>query len=254
MRDAGGPFSLADRVALVTGASRGIGQAITVALARAGADVVAASRSGDVDQTVALVEAAGRRCRSVRFDLADAAAVTAAATDLLGAERIDVLVNNGGIIGRGPADELRFEDWRAVLAVNLDGLFALTQACARPMLERGEGKIVNIASLLSFQGGINVSAYASSKHAVAGLTRALANEWAPRGLHVNAIAPGYVPTDNTRALHEDRARHQAILERIPAGRWGRPEDIAGAAVFLAAPASDYVNGHVLVVDGGWMAR
>jgi 2-dehydro-3-deoxy-D-gluconate 5-dehydrogenase len=250
----GGPFSLEDRVALVTGGSRGIGQAVAVALAQAGADVVVASRAGDVGETVALVEAAGRRCRAVRFDLGDADAVAGAASELLATERIDVLVNNGGIIGRAPATDLSLEDWRAVLAVNLDGLFALTQACARPMLERGAGKIINVASLLSFQGGINASAYAASKHAVAGLTRALANEWAPRGVQVNAIAPGYVTTDNTRALHEDPDRFHAILERIPAGRWGRPDDMAGAAVFLAAAASDYVSGHVLVVDGGWMAR
>jgi 2-deoxy-D-gluconate 3-dehydrogenase len=164
------------------------------------------------------------------------------------------LVNNAGVIRRGPAEEISDASWREVVGVNLDAVFALCREIGGPMVGRGYGKVVNVASLLSFQGGIEVASYAASKHAVAGLTRALANEWGPRGVRVNAIAPGYVETDVTRALRDDPVRRQAITERIPAGRWGRPADLVGAAVFLASRASDYVNGHVLAVDGGWLAR
>lgn len=249
-------FSLEGKRALVTGASRGLGQAIAVALAGAGADVVcASSRRSGTDETAAFVHAAGRQAWQVEADLADRAATLAMADE---AERlagsIDILVNNGGTIRRHPAAEHPLEDWDLVLRTNLDAVFLLSQRFGRGMVERGAGKIVNVASLLSFQGGITVPGYAASKHAVAGLTKALANEWGRHGVQVNAVAPGYMRTDNTQALREDATRSEQILARIPAGRWGEAEDLAGAVVFLASPASDYVNGHVLVVDGGWMAR
>jgi 2-deoxy-D-gluconate 3-dehydrogenase len=251
-----GLFSLSGKRALVTGASRGLGQAMAVALAEAGADVVCAStRRGGTDETAAFVRAAGRQAWQVQADHADRASVLAMADE---AERlagpIDVLVNNAGTIRRHPAADFPVEDWDAVLRTNLDSVFLLCQRFGRGMTERGSGKIVNVASLLSFQGGITVPAYTASKHAVAGLTKALANEWARHGVQVNAIAPGYFGTDNTQALRDDPARAESILARIPAARWGAPEDLAGAVVFLASRASDYVNGHVLVVDGGWLAR
>jgi 2-deoxy-D-gluconate 3-dehydrogenase len=249
-------FSLEGKRALVTGASRGLGQAVAVALAEAGADVVcASSRRSGTDDTAAFVHAAGREAWQVEADLADRAATLAMADE---AERlagpIDILVNNGGTIRRHPAAGHPLEDWDLVLRTNLDSVFLLSQRFGRGMVERGAGKIVNVASLLSFQGGITVPGYAASKHAVAGLTKALANEWGRHGVQVNAVAPGYMRTDNTQALRDDPARSEQILARIPAGRWGEAEDLAGAVVFLASPASDYVNGHVLVVDGGWMAR
>ncbi|HEV2736886.1 MAG TPA: 2-dehydro-3-deoxy-D-gluconate 5-dehydrogenase KduD [Longimicrobiaceae bacterium] len=249
-------FSLEGKRALVTGASRGLGQAIAVALAGAGADVVcASSRRSGTEGTAALVHAAGRQAWQVEADLADRAAVLAMADEAERlAGRIDVLVNNGGTIRRHPAAGHPLEDWDLVLRTNLDSVFLLSQRLGRGMVERGAGKIVNVASLLSFQGGITVPGYAASKHAVAGLTKALANEWGRHGVQVNAVAPGYMRTDNTQALREDATRSEQILARIPAGRWGEAEDLAGAVVFLASPASDYVNGHVLVVDGGWMAR
>jgi 2-dehydro-3-deoxy-D-gluconate 5-dehydrogenase len=248
--------SLAGKTALVTGASRGLGRAIAVALADAGADVVCAStRRAGTDETAAAIRALGRRAWQVEADLADRAAVLAMADE---AERqagaIDILVNNGGTIRRAPAAEHSLEDWDAVLRTNLDAVFVLSQRLGRGMVERGAGKIVNVASLLSFSGGITVPAYTASKHAVAGLTKALANEWARHGVQVNAVAPGYFRTDNTQRLRDDAARSAEISARIPAARWGEPEDLAGAVVFLASPAADYVNGHVLVVDGGWMAR
>ena len=250
------PFSLEGKTALVTGASRGLGRAITLGLAAAGADVVCAStRRAGTDETAAEIRALGRRAWQVEADLADRAAVVAMAEEAeREAGRIDILVNNGGTIRRHPAADFPMEDWDAVLRPNLDAVFILSQRLGRGMIARGAGKIVNVASLLSFQGGITVPAYTASKHAVAGLTKALANEWARHGVQVNAVAPGYYATDNTQALRDDPARAEQILARIPAGRWGKPEDLAGAVVFLASPASDYVNGHVLVVDGGWMAR
>ncbi|HEX2190041.1 MAG TPA: 2-dehydro-3-deoxy-D-gluconate 5-dehydrogenase KduD [Longimicrobiaceae bacterium] len=249
-------FSLEGKRALVTGASRGLGQAIAVALADAGADVVcASSRRSGTDETVAFIHAAGREAWQVEADLADRGAVLAMADEAERlAGRIDVLVNNGGTIRRHPAADYPAEDWDLVLRTNLDSAFLLSQRLGRAMVERGSGKVVNVASLLSFQGGITVPAYTASKHAVAGLTKALANEWARHGVQVNAVAPGYFATDNTQALRDDPDRAGQILGRIPAGRWGAPEDLAGAVVFLASRASDYVNGHVLVVDGGWMAR
>ena len=239
-------FSLEGQVALVTGANTGIGQAIAVAMAQAGAEVIAAGRR-DCDETLALI---GARGRGLRLDFAD----PMAARDVFAAGRIDILVNNAGIIRRDDATDFSEADWDDVMNVNLKSLFFTCQAFARAALPRGRGKIVNIASLLSFQGGIRVPSYTASKHGVAGLTKLMANEWAARGLHVNAIAPGYIETNNTEALRADPARSQAILDRIPAGRWGQPEDIAQTAVFLAAPASDYINGAVLNVDGGWLAR
>ncbi|MBY0137987.1 2-dehydro-3-deoxy-D-gluconate 5-dehydrogenase KduD [Paracoccus yeei] len=239
------PFSLQGQVALVTGANTGIGQAIAVAMAQAGAEVIAAGRR-DCDQTLALMGSG----RGLRLDFSD----PMAARDVFAAERIDILVNNAGIIRRADAVDFAEADWDAVMDVNLKAVFFTCQAFARAAIPRGRGKIVNIASLLSFQGGIRVPSYTASKHGVAGLTKLLANEWAAKGLNVNAIAPGYIETNNTEALRADPDRSRAILERIPAGRWGRPEDIGQSAVYLAAPASDYVNGAVLNVDGGWLAR
>jgi 2-deoxy-D-gluconate 3-dehydrogenase len=248
-------FSLAGRRALVTGASRGIGRAIALGLAEAGADVVCTSMGGGAEETAAEIRALGREGWAVRADLSDRDALGRMVDEA--EERagpLDILVNNAGTIRRYPATEYPEAEWDATIRTNLDAVFFLSQRVGRGMVERGRGKIVNIASLLSFQGGILVPAYTAAKHAVAGVTRALANEWARFGVNVNAVAPGYVRTDNTRALQDDEARSGQILARIPAGRWGEPEDIAGAAVFLASPASDYVNGHILVVDGGWMSR
>ncbi len=252
-----GSFSLQGKVALVTGGAGGIGQAIAVALARAGADVALTVNRSPADETVQRITGFGRRCVALPLDLGalsekGAAAFNAEVEAELGP--VDILVNNAGIIRRAPAAEHSFEDWSAVMQVNLNAVWLLSRAFGAGMLAREGGKIINIASLLSFQGGITVPGYTSSKHAVAGLTKALANEWAARGVQVNAIAPGYIATDNTRALRENETRNQQILERIPAGRWGDAEDIAGAAVFLASSASNYVTGHVLAVDGGWLAR
>jgi 2-deoxy-D-gluconate 3-dehydrogenase len=248
-------FRLDGQVALVTGGDKGLGQAMAVALAQAGADLAIVSRSGQGQATQAAVEALGRRCSSLTADLSQAEAAlesVARTVDQLG--RIDILVNNAGIIRRADAQDTQLSDFTAVLDVNLFGVWTLAQAAGQHMLAQGRGKIINIASLLAFQGGIRVPAYAAAKHAVAGLTKALANEWAGRGVNVNAIAPGYMATDNTQALRDDPQRSRQIMERIPAGRWGTPADLGGAVVFLASPASDYVHGHVLVVDGGWMAR
>jgi 2-deoxy-D-gluconate 3-dehydrogenase len=244
-------FSLDRRVALVTGANTGIGQAIAIGLAVAGAEVVAAGRSS-LDETLGLIGAAGGRARPLVLDLDDA---TAAATALSAAGPLDILVNNAGIIRRADSVDFTEADWDEVIDVNLKAVFFLSQAFARSAFARGAGgSIVNIASLLSFQGGIRVPSYTAAKHGVAGLTKLLANEWAARGINVNAIAPGYIATNNTAALRADAARNAAILERIPAGRWGEPEDIAGTAVFLASPAARYLHGAIIPVDGGWLAR
>ena len=248
-------FSLAGKTALVTGANTGLGQAIAVALADAGADIAAAGRTRP-DATAETVRAAGRRLEFLPIDLRDSKAcggLVADAVRLFG--RIDVLVNNAGLIRRNDALEFTEADWDEVLDVNLKSVFFLSTAAARAMLERGAGgKIINIASMLSFQGGVRVASYTASKSGIAGLTKLLANEWGPRGINVNAIAPGYFVTNNTTALRADARRNAEILARIPAGRWGEPEDLAGAAVFLASPASDYVHGVILPVDGGWLAR
>jgi 2-dehydro-3-deoxy-D-gluconate 5-dehydrogenase len=251
------PFSLAGKVALVTGGATGIGQACAVALAEAGADVAITVHRSPGAGTAEAVRATGRRCAEIGADLAslDAAGMESLVADVgraLGP--LDILVNNAGIIRRADAVDYSDEDWSAVMGANLDSVWRLTRAAGRGMLARGGGRVVNIASLLSFQGGIRVPAYAAAKHAVAGLTKALANEWAPSGISVNAIAPGYIVTANTAALRADPKRSADILSRIPAGRWGDPADIAGACVFLSGPAAAYINGHVLAVDGGWLAR
>jgi 2-dehydro-3-deoxy-D-gluconate 5-dehydrogenase len=248
-------FRLDGLNALVTGAATGIGAAIALALAESGANVACHGNRRPPDETCAKVSALGRRALALHGDLGQketAAELVSRTLRELGS--VDVLINNAGLIRRAPAAEQSEEDWATVIEVNLSSVFRLCQAAGRAMLAAGRGKIVNIASLLSFQGGINVPGYAASKGGVAQLTKALANEWAARGINVNAIAPGYVATSNTTALREDANRNRQILERIPAGRWGDPDDIAGAAVFLCSPASTYVNGHVLVVDGGWMGR
>lgn len=247
-------FDLAGKRALVTGANTGIGQAIAVALAEAGADIVLAGRSAPTE-TLARLADTGRIAVDLRVDLGSTAPVQGLVDEAVAAfGGLDILVNNAGIIRRNDLAVFTEEDWDAVVDTNLKTLFFLSQAAAKVMMAQGSGKIINIASLLSFQGGIRVPSYAAAKSGVAGLTKAMANELAPRGVQVNAIAPGYIATNNTAALQEDETRNRQILERIPAGRWGRPEDIAGAAVFLASPASDYVTGHILAVDGGWLAR
>ncbi|MDP9845796.1 SDR family oxidoreductase [Streptosporangium lutulentum] len=244
-------FSLEGRTALVTGARTGIGRALAVGLAAAGADLVLHGRDDDLDEVEAEVRKAGRRVSRWILDLSDPGRIPEAAERL---GRIDVLVNNAGIIGRAPAAEHPYAAFREVLDVNLDAVFLLSQVIGARMLAQGSGKIIMIASMLSFQGGVNVAGYTAAKHAVAGLTRALACEWAASGVQVNAIAPGYIRTGNTERLRADPEREPKIRARIPAGRWGEPEDLVGAAVFLASSASDYVNGHLLAVDGGWLAR
>lgn len=247
-------FDLSGRWAIVTGANTGIGQGVAVALAQAGAGVVAVGRSG-MEETEALVSETGAPFHAIRADLGDMAAldpVVVEAEEVSGG--IEILVNNAGIIRRADSLDFTEADWDAVMDLNLKSAFFLTQASARRMIPRGHGKIINIASLLSFQGGIRVPSYTASKSGLAGLTRLLACEWAGKGVNVNAIAPGYYATNNTTALRDDEKRSTEILGRIPAGRWGRPEDLGGATVFLAAPASDYVHGVVLPVDGGWLAR
>ena len=250
------PFDLTGRLAVVTGARRGIGRAITEALADAGADVIGISAQMEEDSAVgAAVAAAGRSFEGIACDFADADAVARLGAELAGRDRTpEILVNNAGTIRRQPAVDHEAALWDEVLTVNLTSQFRFTQQLARPMLARGFGKVVFTASLLSFQGGVNVPGYAASKSGIAGLTRALANEWAAQGVNVNAIAPGYIATDNTQALQEDPDRSRSILERIPAGRWGQADDVAGAAVFLASRASDYVHGTILAVDGGWLGR
>ena len=249
-------FSLAGRRALVTGASQGLGRSMAEALAGAGADVVCAGhRDGDVAETAEAIRKMGRLAWELSADVSDHDAVIALAKAAENAAgHVDILVNNAGTIRRRAAADHSIDDWNLVLRTNLDSTFLLSQHIGRGMLERGAGKIVNVASLLAFSGGITVPGYTASKHAVAGLTKALANEWAGKGVNVNAIAPGYMETENTRALRQDHKRAADITARIPAGRWGTPADLDGAVVFLASAASDYVNGHVLVVDGGWMAR
>ncbi|MDG4808827.1 SDR family oxidoreductase [Micromonospora sp. WMMD1120] len=249
-------FDLSGRTAVVTGARRGIGLAMAEALARAGADIVGVSAQLEASgsEVERRVRALGRRFTGLRADLGDRAAVHRLAGDLVALGPVDILVNNGGTIARTPAVDHPDEMWDQVIEVNLSSQFVLSREIGRTMVERGHGKIIFTASLLSFQGGITVPGYAASKSGIAGLTRALANEWAPRGVNVNAIAPGYIATDNTQALRDDPDRDQAIRARIPAGRWGRADDLGGATVFLASAASDYVNGVVLPVDGGWLGR
>jgi 2-dehydro-3-deoxy-D-gluconate 5-dehydrogenase len=247
-------FDLSGRVAVVTGANTGIGQGIALALAEAGADLALVGRSA-AEETADKAEALGRRAILVSADLSTIApvggVVERTVAELGG---LDILVNNAGIIRRADAVDFSEEDWDAVVDTNLKSVFFLCQAAGRHMIAQGKGKIVNIASMLSFQGGIRVPSYTASKSGVAGLTKLLANEWAAKGINVNAIAPGYIATNNTAALQADETRNRQIMERIPAGRWGAPSDLGGAAVFLASDASNYVNGHILAVDGGWLAR
>jgi 2-dehydro-3-deoxy-D-gluconate 5-dehydrogenase len=249
-------FSVAGKNALVTGSTRGLGAAIAIALAEAGANVAVHGRLGTGEDTGSSIRQMGRKTLSLAGDVADpkvCSALIQKAIDEFGS--LDILVNNAGMIRRAPAVDYTSADWDQLIATNLSGVFRLSQLAGKHMLQRGEGgKIVNIASLLSFQGGILVPAYAAAKGGVAQLTKALANEWARSGINVNAIAPGYMATDNTEDLRNDPDRSRQIMERIPAAQWGTPRDVAGAAVFLCSRASQYVHGHVLVVDGGWLAR
>jgi len=248
------PFDLTGKAAIVTGANTGIGQAIAVALAAAGADVACVGRT-PADQTVAQIAGLGRRAALIAADLSTiepVGRIVDEALEKLG--RIDILVNNAGIIRRADAVDFTEEDWDAVVDTNLKSVFFLCQAAGRHMIASGSGKIINIASMLTFQGGIRVPSYTASKSGIGGLTKLLANEWAAKGVNVNAIAPGYIATNNTAALQADEVRNKSILDRIPAGRWGAASDLGGAAVFLASSASDYVQGHILAVDGGWLAR
>ena len=249
-------FHLDGKIALVTGSSRGLGQGAAIALAEAGADVALLDR-GDATDTAERIRALGRRVHQMRCDFASATAgelgaAVAETIDELGG--LDILVNNAGTIRRAPAAEYPAQDWDDVLSVNLDAVFHLSQAAGRHMLAQGSGRIINVASMLSFQGGILVPAYTASKHAVAGLTKALANEWAAAGVTVNAVAPGYMATDNTAALRADVERERSIMARIPAGRWGESADLQGIFVFLASDAAAYITGAVIPVDGGWLVR
>ncbi|OBT16958.1 2-deoxy-D-gluconate 3-dehydrogenase [Vibrio sp. UCD-FRSSP16_10] len=248
-------FSLADKVAIVTGCNTGLGQAMACGLASAGCDIVAVNRS-EPSATKHKVEVLGRRFVDVRADLGQLSEIPniiEQAVTQLG--RIDILVNNAGIIRRNDAIDFSEQDWDEVMNVNVKSLFFLSQAVAKQMIAQGEGgKIINIASMLSYQGGIRVPSYTASKSAVMGVTRSMANEWASHNINVNAIAPGYMTTNNTDALRADEKRNQEIIERIPAGRWGDPEDVAGPCVFLASAASNYINGYTIAVDGGWLSR
>jgi 2-deoxy-D-gluconate 3-dehydrogenase len=247
-------FNLNEKTAIVTGATTGLGQAMAIGLAEAGADIVIADIM-ESTETKERILSIGRRAIQLKVDLLNFESidiVVKSAIDEFG--KVDILINNAGIIRRTPAIDFPEKDWDDVMNINSKTVFFLSQAVARDMLKRKYGKIINIASLLSFSGGITVPSYSASKGAVAQITKALANEWAQYGININAIAPGYMVTNNTAALRKDEKRYNAISDRIPAGRWGMPEDLKGAAIFLASSASDYVNGHVLVIDGGWMAR
>lgn len=247
-------FDLTGKVAIVTGGNKGLGAGIALALAEAGADIAVVSTRTETE-TVEAVKALGRKAIHIAADLTSIAPVERiVSTTLSELGGLDILVNNAGMIRRADSVDFTEADWDAVIDLNLKSAFFLAQACGRHMIAQGAGKIINIASMLSFQGGIRVPSYTASKSGIAGITKLLANEWAARGVNVNAIAPGYMATDNTAALQADEARNRSILERIPAGRWGQPSDMAGAAVFLASAASDYVNGITLPVDGGWLAR
>lgn len=247
-------FDLSGKVAIVTGGNKGLGAGIALALAEAGADIAVVSTRTETE-TVEAVKALGRKAIHIAADLTSIAPVERiVSTTLSDLGGLDILVNNAGMIRRADSVDFTEADWDAVIDLNLKSAFFLAQAAGKHMITQGAGKIINIASMLSFQGGIRVPSYTASKSGIAGITKLLANEWAAKGVNVNAIAPGYMATDNTAALQADEARNRSILERIPAGRWGQPSDMAGAAVFLASAASDYVNGITLPVDGGWLAR
>lgn len=247
-------FDLSGKIALVTGASTGLGAGMSVGLAEAGADLILVDIV-DSTETAGQIKELGRKFITLKTDLSQMNSINEVVAEAIKTfGRIDILVNNAGIIRRTPAINFSEKDWDEVMSINSKTVFFLSQAVAKDMIKRREGKIINIASLLSFSGGITVPSYAASKGAVAQITKALANEWACYGLNINAIAPGYMVTNNTKALQEDPVRSQSILDRIPAKRWGTPNDLKGVVVFLASAASDYVNGHILLVDGGWMAR
>lgn len=249
-----GPFDLTGSTAVVTGGGRGLGRGISEALLTAGAHVVVLARNPTPPDLIAHANSLGRALTSREVDLADLPSVEAVVTDLLGQRQVDILVNNAGVQRRAPAVDFALADWDDVIDVNLRAVFRLCQLFGAPMLERGHGSIVNIASLLSFQGGITVPAYSASKGAIAQLTKALCNEWASRGVNVNAVAPGYMETEMNEALLVDPDRSAAISSRIPAGRWGTPADIGGVVAFLCSPAAAYMHGQVMAVDGGWLAR
>lgn len=248
------PFSLEGKIALVTGANTGLGQGIAVALAAAGADIAGAGIV-PADETAEKVQALGRRFLNIEANLITVEPVERVVRETVeGLGGLDILVNNAGLIRRADAVEFSEKDWDDVMNVNIKSAFFMSQAAGRHFIAQGSGKIINIASMLSFQGGIRVPSYTASKSGIAGITRLLANEWAGKGVNINAIAPGYMATDNTAQLRADEDRNKAILDRIPASRWGKPEDLGGTAVFLASSASDYVNGAIIPVDGGWLAR
>lgn len=248
------PFSLKGKVALVTGANTGLGQGIALALADAGADIAAAGIQAPTE-TQAKVEALGRRFVAIEANLITVEPIERVVKETLdGLGGFDILVNNAGLIRRADAVDFSEKDWDDVMNVNIKSAFFMSQAAGRHFIAQGGGKIINIASMLSFQGGIRVPSYTASKSGIAGITRLLANEWASKGVNINAIAPGYMATDNTAQLRADADRNKSILDRIPAARWGEPSDLGGTAVFLASRASDYVNGAVIPVDGGWLAR
>jgi 2-dehydro-3-deoxy-D-gluconate 5-dehydrogenase len=250
----GNLFDLSGKVAIVTGASTGLGQGMSLGLAEAGADLVLVDYVPSTE-TEDLIKKMGRKTLMLELNLMKMESITTLVEKAIKTfGKIDILVNNAGIIRRTPAIDFSEKDWDEVMQINSKTVFFLAQACARDMMKRKYGKIINIASLLAFQGGVFVPSYAASKGAVAQVTKSMANEWAQHGITINAIAPGYMATNNTKALREDPVRTKSILDRIPAGRWGTPSDVKGVAAFLASPASDYVNGHVLVVDGGWLAR
>lgn len=249
-------FSVKNKVALVTGASRGLGQAIAIGLAKAGATVIcSSSRKGGTDKTLKAIKKIGGKGIGIAADLSKRKAVDKLYQKAIAkAGQIDILVNNGGTIARFPAVKFPENEWDRVIEVNLSAAFRLSQLVGKQMIDKGGGKIVNIASMLSYSGGITVPAYTASKHGIAGVTKALANEWAASNIQVNAIAPGYMRTDNTQALQDNPTRNKAIINRIPTGRWGNPEDLVGTVIYLASDASNYVNGTIINVDGGWMAR
>lgn len=249
-------FSVEKKTVFITGASRGIGKALAIGFAKAGATVIcASSKAGGTAETLAKIESIGGKAFGVHADLANTEEIQAMLSNILTEHKtIDIVINNGGTISRFPAAEYPLHEFKKVIDVNVNAAFLISQILGKQMIKQGHGKIINIASMLSFTGGLTVPAYTASKHAIAGLTKALANEWASLNVQVNAIAPGYFATDNTQALRDDPERNQEIKKRIPSGEWGQAEQLVGAAIFLASESSQYVNGHILAVDGGWLAK